>query len=70
MYCRFVDDISIKMWVPKNKVDYMIIKIKMDLNSWHACIKIDPIRLWTHLERAPQVLVIFWMYLNHTNSTF
>ena len=43
MYCRFVDDISIKMWVAKDKVDDMITKIKLDLNSWHACIKIDPI---------------------------
>ena len=40
MYCRFVEDISIKIWVPKNKSDDMIIKIKMELNSWHDCIKI------------------------------
>ena len=43
MYSRFVDDISIKMWVAKDAVDATIQKVKLTLNSWHACIKIDPI---------------------------
>jgi hypothetical protein len=43
MYSRFVDDISIKMWVAKDAVDATIQKVKLDLNSWHACIKVDPI---------------------------
>ena len=43
MYSRFVDDISIKMWVAKDAVDATIQKVKLALNSWHACIKIDPI---------------------------
>jgi hypothetical protein len=43
MYSRFVDDISIKMWVAKDAVGATIQKVKLDLNSWHACIKVDPI---------------------------
>jgi hypothetical protein len=43
MYSRFVDDISIKMWVARDAVDATIQKVKLDLNSWHACIKVDPI---------------------------
>jgi hypothetical protein len=43
MYSRFVDDISIKIWVAKDAVEETIQKVKLDLNSWHACIKVDPI---------------------------
>jgi hypothetical protein len=43
MYSRFVDDISIKMWVARDAVDATIQKVKLDLNSWHSCIKVDPI---------------------------
>ncbi len=43
MYARFVDDISIKLWVPKDGVDDAVSAIKLELNSWDKCIKIDPI---------------------------
>ena len=43
MYSRFVDDISIKIWVARSEVDAIVRKVKLDLNSWHACIKVDPV---------------------------
>jgi hypothetical protein len=43
MYSCFVDDISIKMWVTKDTVDATIQRVKLDLNSWHFCIKVDPV---------------------------
>jgi hypothetical protein len=43
MYSRFVDDISIKIWVARDEVDAMVRMVKLDLNSWHACIKVDPV---------------------------
>ena len=50
MNSRFVDDISIKMWVARDAVDATIQKVKLDLNSWHACMtKID--------ENRPNVAV-------------
>ena len=43
MYARFVDDISIKLWAPRGDVDDVVSAIKLELNSWDKCIKIDPI---------------------------
>jgi len=50
MYSRFVDDISIKFWMASDKVDSLLLNIRQKLNSWHACIKIDPI---THTVSDP-----------------
>ena len=50
MYSRFVDDISIKFWMASDKVDSLLLNIRQELNSWHACIKIDPI---THTVSDP-----------------
>ena len=43
MYARFVDDISIKIWAPRDDVDDVVSAIKLELNSWDKCIRIDPI---------------------------
>ena len=50
MYSRFVDDISIKIWVARDKVDDIVREVKLDWNSWHACIKVDPV---THIATDP-----------------
>ena len=50
MYSRFVDDISIKFWMASDRVDSLLLNIRQELNSWHACIKIDPI---THTVSDP-----------------
>jgi hypothetical protein len=40
-----------RCWCAEDKVDDMMSRIKSDLNSWHACIRIDPI---THTVTNPR----------------
>ena len=42
MYARFVDDMSIKLWVARDDVGVVVLDVKLELNSWDKCIKIDP----------------------------